>query len=336
MKKFVLILLTLLTLGVLGGAHYLVRMARYRGFDGETFVEIPKGTSTLRIGELLADAGVISHPLLFPLARLTRPSAKPQAGEYQFTAAATPAEVFARLAKGDVYLVELRVPEGSNVFDIAELVQQAGLGRAEDFVKSALRHEGFLFPSTYHFRRNSSVETVTRTMRAQFDKVWAELGAPKDQQLKTATLASLVETEAVLAEERAHIAGVYSNRLAKGMKLECDPTVEYAALLDGRWRGTIFKSDLASTNRYNTYQHAGLPPGPVANAGLASLKAALHPAATDDLFFVARADHSGGHVFSTDYANHQKAVSSYRHGTRHEKAESGSTGVAAKRKPVAR
>ena len=119
MKKFALILFALLTLSILGGAHYLVRMARYRAFEGEAFVEIPKGTSTLRIGELLADAGVIRHPLLFPLARLTKPSAKPQAGEYQFTTAATPAEVFARLARGDVYLVELRVPEGSNVFDIA-------------------------------------------------------------------------------------------------------------------------------------------------------------------------------------------------------------------------
>lgn len=336
MKKFTLLLLALITLAILGGSHYLVRMDRFQAFDGGTFVDIPKGTSTLRIGELLAQAGVIRHPLLFPLARLTRPSAKPLAGEYHFTAPASPAEVFARIARGDVYLVELRVPEGSNVFDIAALVERAGLGLASDFVKAALPHEGFLFPSTYHFRRNSSVESVTRTMRAQFDKVWTELGAPREQQRQTVILASLVETEAILQAERAHIAGVYLNRLNKGMRLECDPTVEYAALLEGRWRGSIHKSDLASTNRYNTYQHAGLPPGPVANAGLASLKAALHPAATGDLFFVARADHSGGHVFSADYAGHQKAVSSYRHGTRHEKAESGSPAVAAKPKPLAR
>jgi UPF0755 protein len=194
MKKFTLILCAMVILGVLGGAHYLVRMDRFQAFDGGTFVEIPKGTSTLRIGELLADAGVIRHPMLFALARITKPSGKPQAGEYQFTAAATPAEVFARIARGDVYLVELRVPEGSNVFDIAELVERAGLGSAGDFVEAAIRHEGFLFPSTYHFRRTANAEVVIRTMRAQFDKVWSELGAPKNLQPQVATLASLVET----------------------------------------------------------------------------------------------------------------------------------------------
>jgi UPF0755 protein len=137
-----------------------------------------------------------------------------------------------------------------------------------------------------------------------------------------------VETEAKLDEERERIAGVYANRLEKGMKLEADPTVEYAARLDGRWRGTIYKSDLASENRYNTYRHAGLPPGPVANPGARSLAAALKPVETDELFFVAKADGSGAHTFSRDYAGHQKAVVVYRNGEKASRATGNGRSVA--------
>jgi UPF0755 protein len=304
----------LLAVVVLAGAHYFVRMDRYAGFSQPVYVDIPRGTSSLRIGELLTDAGALQHPLLFPLARLTKPGAKPQAGEYRFDTPATPAEVFARIARGDVHLIELRVPEGSDVFDIAERFEQAGLGSAAAFLKIARRQEGYLFPSTYSFRRGTTPGAVCRAMRAQFDKVWLELNAPPSQRAATVTLASLVETEAVLKEERARIAGVYLNRLARNMRLECDPTVEYAAKLDGRWKGVIYKSDLESPNRYNTYRHEGLPPGPVANPGIESLKAALHPEQTEALYFVAKPDQSGGHVFNHDYAGHQKAVAAYRQG----------------------
>lgn len=329
MKKLSRMIVILGVLALLAIPHYLVRMDRYAGFEEPVFVDIPRGTSSLRIGEMLADAGVIRNPLLFPLARITKPGAKPQAGEYRFDREATPAEVFARIAKGDVYLIELRVPEGSDVFDIAELVEHAGLGRAADFVRVAQKYEGYLFPSTYRFRRNTPPDAVCRTMRAQFDKVWAHLGGEASQQASVVTLASLVETEAVLDEERARIAGVYRNRLAKGMRLECDPTVEYASKLDGKWRGVIYKSDLESSNRYNTYRHEGLPPGPVANPGEASLRAALRPEATDALYFVARPDQSGGHVFSRDFAAHQKAVAEYRRGQRNGRKEGASHSMAA-------
>ncbi|MBI5281324.1 MAG: endolytic transglycosylase MltG [Candidatus Solibacter usitatus] len=330
MKKLLAALVSGGLIAALAAGHYWVRMERYRGFGAPVFVEIPKGTSSLRIGEMLAQAGVVRHPLLFLAARLARPAARPQAGEYQFSEAATAAAVFARIARGDVYTIEFRVPEGSNVFDIGQLVEHAGFGRANEFVRSALGDEGFLFPSTYHFRRTATGETVRRAMRAQFDKVWEELGAPAGARRELVTLASLVETEAVLEEERVRIAGVYTNRLRKGMKLECDPTVEYAAILDGRWRGVIRKSDLASRNRYNTYQHAGLPPGPVANPGLASLRAALKPQETGDLYFVARPDRSGGHVFSVEYGGHQKAVAAYRNGERQAVQKSQRDRVAAK------
>ncbi len=329
MKKLLRMLVIAGVLAVLGGAHYFVRMDRYAGFEVPVFVDIPRGTPTLRIGEMLAEAGVLRHPLLFPLARLTKPGAKPQAGEYRFARAATPADVFARIAKGDVYLVELRVPEGSDVFDIAALVERAGLGAAPEFARAALQYEGYLFPSTYRFRRNTPVEAICHTMRAQFDKVWEELGGGASRQASVVTLASLVETEAALEEERARIAGVYRNRLEKGMRLECDPTVEYASKLEGRWRGMIHKSDLERASPYNTYRHEGLPPGPVANPGEASLKAALRPEATDALYFVARPDQSKGHVFSRDYAAHQKAVEAYRRGQKNGRKEGASHSVAA-------
>ncbi len=330
MKKLFRLTLAAGVIAAFAAAFYFVRVDRYRNFPSPVFVDIPRGTSTLRIGDMLAQAGVVRHPYLFALARALRPRAKPQAGEYRFEYPLTPADVFDRIARGDVYLVELRVPEGSDVFDIAKLVEKAGFAASADFVKAALVDEGFLFPSTYHFRRKTDSAAIARAMRAQFDKVWSELGAEREKQRQLVTLASLVETEAKLENERALIAGVYRNRLNLGMKLEADPTVEYAAKLDGHWRGTIHKSDLESSNRYNTYQYSGLPPGPVANPGRASLVAALHPAETKDLYFVARPDHSGGHVFSADYSGHQKAVASYRNGKQPEGMQSSSHRVAQK------
>jgi UPF0755 protein len=126
------------------------------------------------------------------------------------------------------------------------------------------------------------------------------------------TLAALIEKETAVPEERPVVASVYLNRLRQGIKLEGDPTTIYAALLDGRYRGVIHRSDLDSDNPYNTYRHTGLPPGPIANPGLLSLKAALSPAKTDYLFFVAKADGSGGHHFSSTMAEHGKAVQEYR------------------------
>ena len=312
MKKA--LVLGLVVFGLLGAGHYYVRMDTYQGFAEPVMVEIPKGTSSLRIGEMLEQKGVVRHALLFAAARVVNWKAKPQAGEYEFRTAASPTEVFERIARGDVYRVELRVPEGSSVFQIGKLVEAAGIGTAAEFEKAALPSEGYLFPSTYQFARTATVETVVRTMQAQFEKEWARLDGTEAVKKKVVILASLVETEAKLEDERARIAGVYANRLAKGMRLECDPTVEYAARLDGRWRGKIYRSDLASENPYNTYRHAGLPPGPVANPGIRSLQAALKPFETEELFFVAKLDGTGGHTFSRDFSGHQKAVAAYRHG----------------------
>jgi UPF0755 protein len=318
----------LLAAGAAAASLYLIKADRYAGFAGEVFVDIPLGTRSVKLAGMLADAGVVRHPLLFLLARAWRPKWKPLAGEYQFTEAATPEQVLARLARGDVYTVELRVPEGTDVYDLAELVEAAGLARRGEFLREALPHEGYLFPSTYRFPRRAGAAQIVETMRRTFEQVWQELGGADARRRETVILASLVEAEAVKDEERARIAGVFLNRLKKGMRLECDPTVKYAAKREGRWRGVIYRSDLESRNRYNTYVWYGLPPGPVTNPGRKSLEAALRPAETEELYFVAEAGGNGGHVFSRDYDAHQKAVREYRRGQNHAPRPGGNPRVA--------
>jgi len=313
---------------LVAAAVYLVEADRYAGFQGEVFVDIPMGTPSVRIAGMLADAGVVRHPLVFLLARTWHPGRKPLAGEYRFSEPTSPAQVLERLARGDVYLLELRVPEGTDVYDLAALVEAAGLGRTGEFLRLALPHEGYLFPSTYRFPRKATPEMIVHTMRRTFEKVWEELGGTEEKKRETVILASLVEAEAVQDEERARIAGVYLNRLRKGMRLECDPTVRYAAKRQGRWRGAIYRSDLENRDRYNTYVWYGLPPGPVTNPGRKSLEAALHPAETDSLYFVARSNGDGGHVFSRDYESHQKAVREYRREQNHAPRKGGDPRVA--------
>jgi peptidoglycan lytic transglycosylase G len=223
------------------------------------------------------------------------------------------------------------VPEGSNIFDIASLVENAGGMRAEDFLQAAadpasIRDldpaapslEGFLFPSTYRITHHTTATQLCRMMTAEFRKHWRSLtaAAPGADVHRTTTVASLVEKETGVAGERALIASVFENRLARNMPLQCDPSTVYAALIENRYRGTIYRSDLASRNPYNTYTHAGLPPGPIANPGIEALTAALHPGSTDYLYFVARPDAPGNHHFSATLAEHDKAVAAFR-GARH-------------------
>jgi UPF0755 protein len=175
--------------------------------------------------------------------------------------------------------------------------------------------EGYLFPNTYRLSRHTTPERLCRTMTGKFRDAWKTLRTSEDVH-NTVTMASLVEKEGKLAEERPRIASVFNNRLDIGMRLECDPTTIYAAILQKRYSGVIHRSDLESDHPYNTYRHAGLPPGPIANPGLASMRAALAPSNTDSLYFVARADGSGGHEFSSSIAAHVTAVDRYRRALR--------------------
>ncbi len=301
----------------------------YSAFPGEAFVDIPKGTGARQVARLLVQEGVVRFEWQFLLARALRPRARVMAGEYHFSRPASTWEVFGRLARGDVFFYELVVPEGSNMFDIAAALERLGTGAANGFLDAAgdassIRDiapearnlEGFLFPATYRVTRHSTAGQLCAEMTARFRRAWREAGGDGDV-LKTVTLASLVEKESAVATERPTISSVYANRLRIGMALQCDPTVIYAALIEGRYRGTIYRSDLESRHPYNTYMNPGLPPGPIANPGGGALHAALHPAETKYLYFVAIPNGGGAHQFSETLESHQRAVAKYRRASNH-------------------
>jgi UPF0755 protein len=328
-------------LAAAAGAYGVYRIEQpYQGFTGETFIEFPRGTGTTAMAAQLVKAGVVRSQRDFLLARLANRGRVLQAGEYRFSQAASPMEVLDRIARGDTFYFELIVPEGRNVFDIAASVESLGIFPATQFLAAARNPEligelirdldplapsleGYLFPSTYKLKRHTTPEALCRLMTTRFRDAWHTLATDAEVHRtvnadvhRTVTLASLVEKEDKLADERPIIAAVFTNRLRLGMKLDCDPTTIYAALLQERYRGVIHRSDLDSENAYNTYRHAGLPPGPIANPGLASLRAALAPAESDALFFVARADGTGGHTFSSNITAHNLAVEQYHRALR--------------------
>jgi UPF0755 protein len=314
-----LILILLAAAGVLGYRWF----GAYRGFREPVFVDIGHGMSSRDIAAELARQGVVRADWIFLMVRALRPRATLQAGEYRFSEPQTPWQVFEKIRRGEIFYQDLTVPEGSNIFDIAALAESVGGMKEDDFLRAAsdpagIRDldpaapslEGFLFPSTYRITHHTTARQLCRMMTTEFRKHWRALQGVDVH--RTTTLASLVEKETGLAAERPLVASVFENRLARNIPLQCDPSTVYAALVENRYRGTIYKSDLASRNLYNTYTHIGLPPGPIANPGVESLTAALHPAATDYLYFVARPDAPGSHHFSATLAEHEKAVATFR------------------------
>jgi len=328
---FRLLVTLILPIAVGAGAAYLSLNSAFQGFAQPVIVDFPKGTNTQAMADELAQSGVIRYAWQFLIVRALNPGARLQAGEYQFTHSDTARNVFDRIVRGDVFFYELIVPEGSNIFDIAASIDRFDFMKGSDFLRAArdpslIRDlapqaptlEGYLFPSTYRVTRSTTAAQLCRTMTDLFRKHWRELQTSGHTVAANdaVTLASLVEKETAIPQERPMIASVYENRLRSSMALDCDPTTIYAALLDQRYHGAIYRSDLNSANNYNTYQHAGLPPGPIANPGIASLKAALAPAGTDFLYFVAKPDGSGSHQFSRTMAEHNHAVQLYRRGTK--------------------
>jgi len=235
-------------------------------------------------------------------------------------------EIHSRLARGDVYFHTVVVPEGYNIFDIAAAIEGAGLGKATDFVKvasgdtslisdlapQATSLEGFLFPNTYNFTRTQSMHDMAAEMVKQFRRVASEVGVNSEVE-RTVTLASIIEKETGVADERPEVASVYTNRLSKHIALQADPSVIYAELLQGTYGGALHHDDMHFKSLYNTYLHPGLPPGPIANPGKSSLEAAMHPAETQYLYFVS--DGNGHHRFSSTLEEHNKNVAALRHAT---------------------
>ena len=331
MKRILLLVFVLLLAAAAAAAWVYVRArAPYQGFIGaEQFVEIPPGAGSRTIADRLVGGGVIRDRLTFRVALwLTGEGRRLKAGEYRFDRPMTPADVIDKLARGDVFLVHLTFPEGLTSFEMAAVFESHGLGTAASFVQAsrdasiihdldpeAKSLEGYLFPDTYGVPRRTDASKLVRMMVAEFRKAWtpALRDAAASRQLtphQAVTLASIVEKETAQPAERPTVAAVYANRLRIGMPLQCDPTVIYALERAGTYDGNIHKADLSIDSPYNTYRYPGLPPGPIASPGRASLDAAVHPADSDVLYFVSRND--GTHVFSRTLEEHNRNVQKYQ------------------------
>ncbi len=295
------------------------------GPHDEMFLEIPPGTGSGQIAALLKSHGLIWSRYAFDAMRLLE-SGTLKAGEYRFDHPARMSEVYARLKRGDVYTRSLTIPEGANMFDIAQRVEAAQLGSKEAFLDAVERNaalisdldpgarsvEGYLFPDTYQFQRRTTADQMIAAMVKRFRRAAASIDLTQNYH-NIVTMASLVERESPIGSERPMIASVFFNRISKGMPLMTDPSVIYADLLEGKYKGTIYHSDLDGDSPYNTYKHAGLPPGPICNPGIQSLKAAMEPAQTQYLYFVAASTDPSGHSrFATTLEEHQQNVKAYR------------------------
>jgi UPF0755 protein len=323
-----LIVLALLVLAALAGAGwaYLTVQRPYKGFEEpETFVEIAPGSSTQSMARTLTDAGVVANPLAFRLSVWLRGAGRRlQAGEYRFDTALTPGEVVERIERGDVFLRPVTFREGLSIRQMAALFEERGFGPQADFIRvasspDAVREldpladnlEGYLFPDTYALPRRTTAEQLADRMVARFEKaltpeIRQQAAARGLSVRELVTLASLVEKETAKADERPLVAAVYANRLKIGMGLQCDPTVIYALERAGRYTGNLTRADLQFDSPYNTYRYAGLPPGPIASPGQASLEAAAQPADVPYLYFVSRND--GSHAFASTLDEHNRNV----------------------------
>jgi len=298
----------------------------YKGYPGaERQVSIEPGTGANQILQTLQKEGVLADAKLarFYLVYFMGDPAL-QAGDYSFSGPLSTPEVLAKLTRGQVVTASVTLVEGLTLEETAEKLEQAGLGEREVFLDllrspeliadldpEAPDLEGYLFPETYSFARHSDEQTVVATLVKTFRQRWEKqirpLAGDGARSLREiVTLASIVEKEAQVPSERPLIAGVYLNRVRQHIGLMADPTVIYALKRLNRWNGNIRRSDLQIDSPYNTYRHAGLPPGPICSAGLASLEAAADPADVPYLYFVSRND--GTHVFASTLQEHNRNV----------------------------
>ena len=325
--------MTILIFGVIlavAGGYFFWRAltSPYKGYpEPKKQFEVKRGLRTATILQQLQRAGVVRDeyvPLIYM--KLLRHGDSVKAGLYEFDEPVSAADVIDKLVRGDVINLVVTVREGLDRFAIGRLLESGGFGGHEEWEKitadpdwvrdlapQATSLEGYLFPDTYKFNPGTSLRTVAKAMvdnfRKNFSGEMAYITTGLDVH-QTVTLASIVETEARLPQERPVVASVYLNRIRRRMLLGADPTVIYAMKLAGRWDGNIRKTDLQMESPYNTYRVPGLPPGPIANPGLASLRAAAAPATTNYLYFVARQD--GSHAFSTNINEHNRNVETYQ------------------------
>jgi UPF0755 protein len=338
-------ILWLIPVAALAGAGWLAReLLTPVQPQTQTLVMLRPGYSTRRIASELKSAGVIRSEKAFILWHYFRRRRSLKAGEYLFEKPANIIEIQKRLRRGDVYFHTVVVPEGFTIFDVAHAVEAAGLGPAADFLKEAQTDtaliadvaphapslEGYLFPETYQFSRMQTMQEMAGIMVRQFRLVASQIGllpiaadvtelgdssTPPDTSAeneleRTVIMASIVEKETAMPDERPLVASVYYNRLAKNIALDADPSIIYAELLAGTYSGALHHDDMHFDSRYNTYRYAGLPPGPIGNPGKSALEAAMHPAQSDYYYFVA--DAAGHHRFAKTIEEHNKNVAAYR------------------------
>ena len=332
MKRAFLLLVVLAVIAGLGAGAVLYKRTTepYKGYgEAERIVLIEPGRSTRAIAQQLIDAGVVRDDVTFRAALWRTGRARSlQAGEFRFERPMTPVEVVEMIARGDVYTRRITFPEGLNVREMGRIFEQQRFGTAAMFVdaardvtavrdldSSASDLEGYLFPETYAMPRNTTAARLVEMMVGRFRQLFTAemqqaalaLGLTPRQAV---TLASLVEKETAKPSERPIVAAVYLNRLKIGMGMQADPTVIYALQRAGRYDGNLRRDDLTFDSPYNTYRYSGLPPGPIASPGLASLQAAVAPAEVDYLYFVSRND--GSHVFARTLAEHNENVRQYQ------------------------
>ncbi len=331
MLKKLVIIACLILVGIGAAAAYLAYdLRRYAGRPAgppsEQVLTIPPGQSFAATLADLEDAGLIRHPLRFRLlARIGDHDRRIQAGEYLLSPAMTPKQILTHLSEGRVHLIRLTIPEGETAAQIAARSEAAGLASRETFMAAATDPaflktldipakdaEGYLFPETYRFPRRTTAQEMIQTMVREFRKVFvsewnARAGALGMTVHEVVTLASIIEKETGAPAERPVIASVFHNRLKRNMRLQSDPTVIYGL---NEFDGNLTRRHLETPTPYNTYTQGGLPPGPIANPGRASLEAALFPAETRYLYFVSQND--GSHHFSKTLAEHNRAVRKYQ------------------------
>lgn len=328
---FIFVIVFAVGIPVFGGMFLWVRSTDlYQGYTTpEEFVNIPPGAGVAAIGQGLADAGVVRDRWTFRFAVWwTRSGRSLKAGEYRFDRPMSAIAVAEKIARGDVYGRRVTFPEGKTIAEMAKIYEAHELGPARDFIAAArdvslIRDldpqatdlEGYLFPETYTLPRGVPAARLIAMMVKRFGAVFTDELRQRagDQGLtvrQAVTLASLVEKETGAAGERSLVAAVYRNRMKIGMAMQADPTVVYALERAGRYDGNIRREDLAIDSPYNTYKYPGLPPGPIANPGKASLEAAVSPADAKYIYFVSRND--GTHVFAETLAEHNRNVHKFQ------------------------
>lgn len=336
---------TICILIVLAGTGLWLRLEMNRDHAHSAagrIITVAQGSNTRSIIALLNKEGILAKtwPTLIWM-RLPARNQSFKAGDYRFISPITPRQVISKLVRGDVATLAFTIPEGYNRFDIARVLAELKEIReatptTPEKIEALLKNttliadldpmadslEGYLFPDTYEYTTSSTREQLVETMVRRFRGVYSEKLQRRAEELgmttrQVMTLASLIEKEAKVDSERELISSVFHQRLKIGMPLACDPTVIYASLLAGRYRGKIYQSDLDRNSPYNTYKNPGLPPGPIASPGLRSIESALNPAQTDYLFFVVDAEkNDGSHKFSASFSDHEKAVKVLRQAER--------------------